>query len=262
MEYGDWPINVDAQPFEQPDQFLLSYGKPVTVSSGTAPEKITNERARDWWRADNTDLQPVVNLDLEQVMSISSVQINFADDQLTTELTNSMEIVEIAGQKRGISNKKNVTRWQLEGSLDGNMFQMICDKSRAETDYPHDFILFEKPLEYRYLRLTIIELPYGQTPYLSGLRVFGKASKNLPKIYSVEVELGTDLDCLVTWQSDQASGHLVRWGYAADKLYHSYMVYGENSLSIRALIKEQPLFVRLDAFNEAGVVEGEVIQVL
>ena len=61
----------------------------------------------------------------------------------------------------------------------------------------------------------------------------------------------------LNWQGD-AVGYVVNWGCAPDKLYHSYMVLGANERKIGALTKGEPVWVRLDAFNEAGVTEGEV----
>ena len=39
------------------------------------------------------------------------------------------------------------------------------------------------------------------------------------------------------------------------------MVFGKNKLTIGALIKDQAIFVRVDAFNEVGITEGDVIKV-
>ena len=47
------------------------------------------------------------------------------------------------------------------GSLDGNTYFMIEDKSEAETDLPHDLVVREQGIRVRYLRLTIVEIPYG-----------------------------------------------------------------------------------------------------
>lgn len=53
-------------------------------------------------------------------------------------------------------------------------------------------------------------------------------------------------------------GYNVLWGFAPDKLYHSYMVFGSNEVTIGALIKGEPLYVRVDSFNETGITEGDV----
>lgn len=40
------------------------------------------------------------------------------------------------------------------------------------------------------------------------------------------------------------------------------MVLGSNQVTISALIKGQPLYVRVDAFNEKGITEGELRKVI
>lgn len=49
----------------------------------------------------------------------------------------------------------------------------------------------------------------------------------------------------------------ILWGYAPDKLYHSCLVYGKTSQKIGALVKGEPVYVRVDTFNEVGITEGE-----
>jgi hypothetical protein len=39
------------------------------------------------------------------------------------------------------------------------------------------------------------------------------------------------------------------------------MVFGKNSQRIGALVKNRPLYVRVDTFNENGITEGEVKKV-
>jgi xylan 1,4-beta-xylosidase len=38
------------------------------------------------------------------------------------------------------------------------------------------------------------------------------------------------------------------------------MVFDSNTVSIGALIKGDPVYVRVDTFNEKGITEGEVIK--
>ena len=68
-----------------------------------------------------------------------------------------------------------------------------------------------------------------------------------------------DLDMEVTWKASD-DGHNVLWGYAPEALYHSCMVFGKNSCRIGALVKDQPVYVRVDTFNEGGITEGEVFK--
>ena len=83
-----------------------------------------------------------------------AVQINFADDALPIESPG--EIQGSQTQPRYIEEQKHVTRWKLEGSLDGNTYFMIEDKSEAESDLPHDLVVREQGIRVRYLRLTIV----------------------------------------------------------------------------------------------------------
>ena len=65
----------------------------------------------------------------------------------------------------------------------------------------------------------------------------------------------------VSWEEDSAVGHNILWGYAPEKLYHSYMVFGKNSQKIGAQIKGEEVYLRVDAFNEIGITKGEIIKV-
>ena len=65
----------------------------------------------------------------------------------------------------------------------------------------------------------------------------------------------------VRWHPDDAVGHNILWGSAPDKLYHSYMVLGRNQQRIGALMQGQPVWVRVDSFNESGITVGTVFPV-
>ena len=110
----------------------------------------------------------------------------------------------------------------------------------------------------RYLKLTVLEVPFRQRICVSGLRVFGRGEGEKPAAPQAQAKRVGDLDMLVSWADVGAVGYNVLWGYAPDKLYHSYMVFGAAEKKIGALMKGEPVWVRLDAFNEVGVTEGEV----
>ena len=55
-------------------------------------------------------------------------------------------------------------------------------------------------------------------------------------------------------------GYEVLWGHRPDKLYHSYRVFARTQLEVRALMADtERYYVRVDAFNENGITEGEVV---
>lgn len=257
QRYGDWPVNVDAAPFDEPEFMLLSYGKAVTVSSGTGAEKVTNENAMDWWRAE-TEHNEWCCVDLGEAMDVRAVQLNFADEGIDAQIPEDAERL-VAHEIRYIDLEKRITRWTLEGSADGEHWGMIRDKSRADTNLGSDFIMPEGGVKVRFLKLTVLEVPFDQQVAVSGLRVFGKGNGKAPDAsHGVKAERLGDLNMLVSWDEDGAVGHNILWGYAPDKLYHSYMVLGAKEKNIGALMKGEPVYVRVDAFNENGITEGEV----
>lgn len=257
QRYGDWPVEAGAAPFEKPPFMLLSYGKPVTASSGTGAEKVTNECARDWWRADSCRNE-WCQVDLGEAMDVRAIQINFADEGIDAWIPEGADYAQ--GQEiRYIDTEKRVTRWLLEGSVDGESYFVIEDKSGAETSLCNDFLIREAGVTVRYVKLSVLEVPFDQQIAVSGLRIFGRGHGKLPEPAShVKAERVSELDMLVSWDEDGAVGHNILWGCAPDKLYHSYMVLGANQKNIGALMKGEPVWVRVDTFNESGITEGQV----
>ena len=48
-------------------------------------------------------------------------------------------------------------------------------------------------------------------------------------------------------------GYNVRWGIAPDKLYSSWLVYGQTSVAIRSLNADQKYYFSVEAFDVHGV---------
>lgn len=266
QRYGDWPVSPEKKAWEKPDWMLLSYGKQVRASSGTGEENITDEDVRTWWKAGSNKKDEWVEIDLGKEMDVRAVQINFADDfEIMAEP--QMEFFFNKQEYRAIDTLKQTTRWVLEGSADGSDYVVLEDKSLADTDLSHDFIVWEKGKRVRYLRLSAIELPYGQPPCLSGIRVFGNGLGELPgQTENVEAAFETDdpadaMGVYLSWECTGAVGYNILWGYQEDKLYHSYLVHGKTEQKIGALVKGEPVYIRVDAFNESGITEGMIREI-
>ena len=105
-------------------------------------------------------------------------------------------------------------------------------------------------------------MPYDQKACVSGLRVFGKGNGQAPKTPTFTAKREDDrryMKVTIESPSDDVAGYNILWGHKADKLYHSYMVFGVTETEIKALVTTQDYFVRVDAFNENGITEGQVI---
>lgn len=263
QRYGDWPMAVEdgkMDPWKDPQWYLLSYGKPAAASSfveGKEPKSATDENVQTWWRSATAKSGEWIQVDLEKSYTVNAVQINFADDAIDIPVPGK---IRGTTQARYIEEKDDVTRWKLEGSLDGEKYFVIEDKSDADTDLPHDLVVREEGVQARFLKLTVMEVPYGQPPCISGLRIFGVGDGEKPAIPEFEAYRENDLDMMVKIKDTDAVGYNILWGSKPDKLYHSYMIFG-NEQRIGALVKGKEYYVRVEAFNENGITEGNVMKI-
>lgn len=262
QRYGDWPIEINEEKMDvwkNPKWYLLSYQKKITASSWSEekkPEYAVDENVQTWWRAGANCPGEWLELDLGESYDVHAIQINFADDKIDIPVPG-----EIRGtsQRRYIEERDMCTQWKLEGSLDGSHYFEIKDKSEAETDLSHDLVIVEEGICVRFLRLTIVKVPYEQNPCISGFRVFGVGAGEKPEIPQYTVTRTSDLDMEVKIQDNGAVGYNVLWGHTPEKLYHSYMIFNTEQ-RIGALVKGRKYFVRVDAFNENGITEGTVTE--
>jgi hypothetical protein len=263
QRYGDFPYRLDQKPWEKPDFMLLSYGKAAKASSyaqGKTPDKAFDENVRTWWRAAANTSGEWLEVDLGEPYDVRAVQVNFADDGLSPPLPEGAAFAGALHQERWIDETHQPTRWLLEGSVDGKEYFVIEDKSAVTTDLPHDLVVREGGFLARYIKLTVVSLPYLQAACVSGLRVFGIGHGEAPVTAgNVEAILESDIDISVSWDGN-AAGYNVLWGFAADKLYHSYQVF-DKKVKIGGLVKGQPVYLRVDSFNENGITEGATLKV-
>ena len=219
--------------------------------------RVSEEDVQTFWKAASNRPDEWIRMDLGEALDIRGIQVNFADDKL--DLPSPRPIPE--DEERCIDERRHITRWILKGSCDGENDFVIADKSEAGTNLPNDYVDIEEGVEVRYLKLTILEVPFGVQTCISGLRVFGKKNGELPRVPSYQAERTGDLDMTVTITSEDplTDGYNVLWGFAPDKLYHSDRIFNAKA-QIGALIKGQPVYVRVDAFGKTGITHGtEVI---
>ncbi len=263
QRYGDWPQDTDAlraDPWAEPRWMLLSAGKAVTASShtpGHEPEKASEENGRTWWQAATAEPGEWLCLDLGRIMDVHAVQVNFADDRL--DIPAPGPIQGSSTQPRFIDPALHPTRWRLEASMDGSRWTILQDKWETDTDLPHDLVTLDQGIACRYVRLTLRQVPYGQRPCVSGLRVFGLAHGQRPTLPAFTATRTDPLDMVVNIPAvPGALGYNILWGATPDTLYHSWTVFAPGDHTVTALVKGRSYCVRVDAFNESGITHGKI----
>lgn len=261
QRYGDWPMALEGDPWRDPAWMLLSVGKAVTASSfvpGHEPSMAAEENVQTWWRAAGNSRNEWLCVDLGKQFKVHAVQINFADDRIDTPCPGK---IRPGSQARYIDEAERITQWKLEGSVDGEKWFVIEDKSDTETDLSHDLIIREEGIDVRYLRLSDMAVPFEQAPCVSGLRVFGLGDGEKPAEPVFSAARTGDLDMAVQIKEQKdALGYNILFGSSPEKLYHSYMIFKAGSQRVGALIKGREYYVRVDAFNENGITKGKCVK--
>ena len=263
QSFGDYPLRVPEGRFDpmsvQPEWMLLSYRKPVSVSStapGSDPALAVDEDIRTWWSAGESAPGQWLMVDLEKPSDVRVVQVNLADEGIERDLPDGSY-----GDERGtrhIELEPQLSRYTLEASLDGQAWTLLESVSR---ECSNGYYEYAEGVRARYIRLTGGELPYDQALRVSGLRVFGNGEGEKPPKARAAAKRRGDMDALVSWEPIAgAQGCNILYGCAPEKLYHSWMVYGANEAGLCTLIKGQSVYIRVDSFNENGVTQGDVFR--
>ncbi len=84
--------------------------------------KATDENVQTWWKAASNKCGEWLEVDLQQICNVHAFQLNFADDQMNLSLPEGANLQGEGTMLRYIDERQHVTRWLLEGSLDGNKY--------------------------------------------------------------------------------------------------------------------------------------------
>ncbi len=243
--FGDYPHHAPDVPNKNGEftgWMLLSYQKPVTSSSsleGYEANNLVDENVKTFWVAKTTEDKEWIEIDLQEPSLVKAIQVNYNDYKSN-----------IYGKVPGLYH-----RYLVEGSMDKNKWLPLVDQSKNFRDVPNDYNEVHVDQKVRYVRFINHHVP---TPNLSisDIRVFGIGNGKAPNaVKDVAITRNDDRrDALVNWEIQKnADGYNVLWGIAPDKLYSSWLVYGENSLELKALTADQSYYFSVEAFNENGV---------
>ena len=263
QNFADYPHEIPAGKFDaaavQPCWMLLSYRKAVTASStaeGSAPANAVNETCRDWWSAGSDKPGEWLCVDLGAESDVRAIQVNMADEKLVVDFP--ADSYGDDRKTRRIETRPQLSHYRVETSLDGETWTLREDVAR---ECSNGYYAYADGIRARYIRVMGGALPYGQTLRISGLRVFGNGAGARPAAAKAAAVRVDALDGKISWQHlDNAQGCNVRYGTAPDKLYHSWLVYDADEVTLSTLMAGQTYYICVDSFNENGITEGDVVK--
>jgi hypothetical protein len=243
--FGDYPHHaptIAGKMGQFTGWMLLSYNKPVKASSFVdkyPAAVITDENVKTFWVAEKNDSKQWLEIDLQKPAAVYAVQVNYHDYKS-----------DLYGRVPNLYH-----RYTIEGSIDGQTWITLVDRSKSFRDVPNDYVQLGTPQTVRYIRYNNIHAPMTNLS-ISDLRVFGIGQGKAPSVvknFSVTRQVDRR-DAMITWNAQPGSqGYNILWGIAPDKLYSSWMVYGKNALNLKALSTDQQYYFSIEAFNENGV---------
>ncbi len=272
--YGDYPHYLPnaEQTADHKNRFtgwmLLSYKKPVRTNAPLVEKdinvvdeseqgymqeqirefdirQINDEEIRSYWvSAVNAD-SIFVEVDLEKVMDVKAVQINFQDFNST-----------IFGRPDTLKHQ-----FILQASSDRENWKTVVDFSESQEDRPHAYMELEQPVAARYIRYQHVYCPQDYLS-ISELRIFGNGREPAPaKPANFQVDRQSDRrNADLRWDAVAgATGYVIYWGIQEDRLNLSALLYGEPNYELRALNTDQGYYYQVEAFNENGISERSEI---
>ena len=251
--FGDYPRYAPTMPGKKGEfrgWMLLSYNKPARGSSaveGHTAAGLTDENCKTYWLASSNDETQWVEIDLQAPATVNAIQVNYNDYKS-----------DMYGRYPDLRH-----RYTIEGSVDGVNWIRLVNRSNSFKDTPHDYVELEIPARVRYVRYKNIHVP---TPHLSisAIRIFGLGEGKAPaQVKTFDPRRHEDRrDITLTWKPVKgAQGYNILWGIAPDKLYSSWMVYGDECRHLmKCLSTDQKYYFAIEAFNENGVSQISVVK--
>lgn len=241
-----------------PPWMLLSLNKRATASSGGGTaHNAFDEDLRTWWAAEGAAAGEWIQVDLGGEYDLRAVQVNLADANCS-----------IVG---GRPDPSDAYRYFVETRDAAGVWTVTreLDRRSSTAAGPHDYSELSRPARATAVRLTGLHQPGGAVLSVSGLRVFGLGPLGgsapeavaAPSVH-VERDAADPRHVTVSWgPAANAEFYVVRYGVSAGgdapvPLTHSYQVYGDTAVEIRALVTGVEYAFAVDAVNSNGVTVG------
>jgi hypothetical protein len=270
QEFADYPMTFPDGPADPwsltAKSMLLNPGARTIASSSTpdhGPEKAVDEDATTWWVAADANPGQWVETELPEGSSVHSLQVNLAEHQLRPLARRSRkDTTTTALWRRYINQSEPATEFMIQLSPDRTDWTTVYDSRPSGESRSHVFIELDRPGDYRYVRVTGFQQPYGGRFAVSGLRLFGRGSGKPPSAVTPTARRTGPLNAHVTWPAvPGAQGYNLRYGLAADKLYSSWQLDARTSHDLGSLNAGHDYWVAVDSFNENGITRSKPVHV-
>lgn len=177
-ETPQWAPGVQAEPWQDNASGVIpvSEDKSYRVSSEApgrnAPYAIDNN-ARTWWIPAAEDTKPWLTLDLSSATEVDPIQTYVVDAvRILFSLPSGLKHEGEAARNR---------RYRIEVSTYGEEFTTVVDKTQNELDHAVEFNEI-KPVQCRYVRLTLTGWPERLPMGVLEFTVFGKPGTAFPPL--------------------------------------------------------------------------------
>lgn len=226
---------------------LLNYAKPLQVSSTLGshyPNLANDEDQKTYWSAASGQKGEWLLTDLGSLATVHAIQINYADQDVADDHLGK------------INGGEQYHQYLIYSSIDAKKWTLLVDKSKNQSDVPHDYVELDKPITTRYLKIENVHMPTGKFA-LSGFRVFGKGGGSKPLPVKDFIVLRTEKDkrsAYIKWRPQHdAYAYNIYWGIAPNKMYNSLMVHQANEYWFKSMDSQKPYFFTIEAINENGI---------
>ncbi len=260
--FGDYPqyypgIKENAVDNNFTGWMLLSHKKYVEVSSTLevfAPGNAVDENFMTHWSAATGDPSEFMTIDLGKECEIYALQVNFDQHDAKIAFGRGPGMGMGMGMNRNVSmSNPRYQSFTLQVSGDNENWLMLIDKSNNTIDNRHDYTELQEPVKARFVKLTNVFTPDSGKFAVQELRVFGnpKVAK-FTEVKDVMIVRDPEdrRDATLTWQPVKGvDGYVVRYGIEPDKLYNSYMVYDDYTITIHSLNRDPEYYFKVEAFD-------------
>jgi xylan 1,4-beta-xylosidase len=235
---------------------LVSFKKAASASStltGRSASNAFDEDIRTMWSATSSNAGEWLKVDLGKTCEVAAIQTNFGEQDVTYG----------GGRGTPFSHK-----YKIEGANDtSGAWTMIMDKTANTKDVPHDYVVLDSVVNFRFIRITNAGPMPGDGKFaIRDFRVFGSDKSSLPQKvndFSVSRSASDTRTVTLSWGAvPDADGYIIRFGTAPGKLYNNYQIMGNSTISytLRSLNVGVQYFYSIDSYNAGGVTNGTLIK--